>query len=118
MFVTVVLLFGLCWFPYHFYFIYVFHHNHILQLPITQHVYFLFYFLAMGNSMINPIIYFFMNARSVAFCIFNLTFFPSRNFWANNPSKVNNRRVGVNSKNTFRGHKNLKCAKEIQTWFI
>ncbi len=63
MFVTVVVVFGICWFPYHAYFLYAYHHKEIISLPITQHIYLAFYWLAMANSMINPIIYYFMSAR-------------------------------------------------------
>ncbi|XP_059088524.1 tachykinin-like peptides receptor 86C [Tigriopus californicus] len=63
MFFTVVVLFGLCWFPYHFYFLYTFHDKSIISRPNIQHVYLTFYWLAMANSMINPIIYYLMNAR-------------------------------------------------------
>ena len=63
MFVTVVLLFGLCWFPYHFYFLYTYHNKDVIENPLTVHYYLGFYWLAMANSMINPIVYYFMNAR-------------------------------------------------------
>ncbi len=65
MFITVVVVFGICWFPYHAYFLYTYHDKDIISNPVIQHVYLGFYWLAMANSMINPIIYYFMNARQV-----------------------------------------------------
>ena len=63
MFITVVVVFGICWFPYHAYFLYTYHHKDIITKPAIQHVYLASFWLAMANSMINPIIYYFMNAR-------------------------------------------------------
>lgn len=65
MFVTVVLLFGFCWFPYHAYFIYTYHYKDVTTKEFIRHVYLFFYWLAMANSAINPIVYYFMNARCV-----------------------------------------------------
>nr|XP_018916865.1 PREDICTED: tachykinin-like peptides receptor 86C isoform X1 [Bemisia tabaci] len=64
MFIVVVIIFAVCWFPYHSYFIYIHHHKQkILYSWYIQHLYLGFYFLAMSNAMVNPIIYYWMNAR-------------------------------------------------------
>ncbi|XP_057663981.1 tachykinin-like peptides receptor 86C isoform X2 [Diorhabda carinulata] len=63
MFVLVVVIFGSCWLPYHIYFIYVYFDTKILFKKYTQHVYLGFYWLAMSNAMVNPLIYYWMNTR-------------------------------------------------------
>ena len=58
-----VAIFTVCWFPQHLFFLvsnkysYINHHIHI------QHVYLSIYWLAMCNSIYNPFIYCWMNAR-------------------------------------------------------
>ena len=64
MFIVVVIIFAVCWLPYHVYFIYTYHDTEIRRQPYIQHVYLGFYWLAMSNSMFNPLIYYWMNARS------------------------------------------------------
>ncbi|TRY61235.1 hypothetical protein TCAL_03201 [Tigriopus californicus] len=63
MFIVVVIIFAVCWLPYHIYFIYTYHHKEIVAQPFIQHVYLGFYWLAMANAMFNPLIYYWMNAR-------------------------------------------------------
>ncbi|XP_072379905.1 tachykinin-like peptides receptor 86C [Diabrotica undecimpunctata] len=63
MFISVVMIFGICWLPYHIYFIYVYFDTKILFNKYTQHVYLAFYWFAMSNAMVNPLIYYWMNAR-------------------------------------------------------
>ena len=63
MFIVVVIIFAVCWLPYHFYFIYTYHNKGIVKKPFIQHVYLGFYWLAMANSMFNPFVYYWMNAR-------------------------------------------------------
>ncbi|KAH9359761.1 hypothetical protein HPB48_017213 [Haemaphysalis longicornis] len=60
---TVVLLFTVCWLPYHVYFLYVFHNPSVVQSDDVQHVYLAMYWLAMSHAMYNPIVYYFMNHR-------------------------------------------------------
>ena len=70
MFIVVVIIFAVCWLPYHVYFIYTYHDTEIRRQPYIQHVYLGFYWLAMSNSMFNPLIYYWMNARSASkFCV-------------------------------------------------
>ena len=66
MFIVVVIIFAVCWLPYHVYFIYTYHDTEIRRQPYIQHVYLGFYWLAMSNSMFNPLIYYWMNARSAS----------------------------------------------------
>ena len=63
MFIVLVIIFCVCWLPYHAYFIYTYHDKEVVMEPYIQHVYLAFYFLAMANAMINPLIYYAMNAR-------------------------------------------------------
>ncbi|XP_077507199.1 tachykinin-like peptides receptor 86C [Amblyomma americanum] len=60
---TVVLLFAVCWLPYHAYFLYVSHNPHVAYLDHIQHVYLAMYWLAMSHAMCNPIVYYCMNKR-------------------------------------------------------
>ncbi|XP_053604017.1 tachykinin-like peptides receptor 86C isoform X2 [Plodia interpunctella] len=63
MFILVIVIFGICWLPYHTYFIYTHFNPSILYMKYIQHVYLAFYWLAMANAMVNPIIYYWMNAK-------------------------------------------------------
>ncbi|GFO39362.1 substance-k receptor, partial [Plakobranchus ocellatus] len=63
MMIAVVVIFGLCWLPTHIYFILISVINELPLWPYIQQVYLLIYWLAMSNSMYNPIIYCLMNAR-------------------------------------------------------
>ncbi|KAK4316198.1 hypothetical protein Pmani_012617 [Petrolisthes manimaculis] len=56
-------MFGVCWLPQQAFFLYTFHDARVLDTAHIQHVYLAFYWLAMANSMINPVIYYWMNAR-------------------------------------------------------
>ncbi|KAK3765565.1 hypothetical protein RRG08_067287 [Elysia crispata] len=63
MMIAVVVIFGLCWLPTHIYFILTSIFTDIVYWTYIQQVYLLIYWLAMSNSMYNPIIYCLMNAR-------------------------------------------------------
>ncbi|XP_053605634.1 tachykinin-like peptides receptor 86C isoform X1 [Plodia interpunctella] len=63
MFVLVVMVFALCWLPYHSYFVLVYHHQSLASSPFSQHIYLGFYWLAMANSMFNPLIYYWMSNK-------------------------------------------------------
>ena len=63
MFVIVISVFGLCWLPYHAYFLYTYHNPTVARWPATKHVYLGIYWLAMSNTTVNPIIYYWMNVR-------------------------------------------------------
>ncbi|CAH2237957.1 jg4651 [Pararge aegeria aegeria] len=63
MFILVIVIFGICWLPYHSYFIYTHFNPSIMYMKYIQHIYLGFYWLAMANAMVNPIIYYWMNAK-------------------------------------------------------
>ncbi|CAL4122729.1 unnamed protein product, partial [Meganyctiphanes norvegica] len=67
MFIVIVVVFALCWFPQQGFFLYQYHNSHILSMAYIQHIYLGFYWLAMANAMINPLIYYWMNARFRAY---------------------------------------------------
>ncbi|RWS05584.1 tachykinin-like peptides receptor 86C, partial [Dinothrombium tinctorium] len=61
MLIVVTVVFGICWLPYHLYFIYVYHNLHVTANEYIQHLYLGFYWLAMANSAFNPFIYGLLN---------------------------------------------------------
>ena len=63
MFVVVLIVFGVCWLPYHTYFIYSYYNTSIISQSYTQHLFLAAFWLAMANSAINPIIFFLMSAK-------------------------------------------------------
>lgn len=63
MMIVVVTIFAICWLPYHIYFIVTSHMPELTTAPYIQDVYLAFYWLAMSNSMHNPIVYCWMNSR-------------------------------------------------------
>ncbi|EDV94640.1 tachykinin-like peptides receptor 99D isoform X2 [Drosophila grimshawi] len=63
MMIVVVLIFGFCWLPFHTYFIVTSCYPAITEAPFIQELYLVIYWLAMSNSMYNPIIYCWMNSR-------------------------------------------------------
>ncbi|XP_042867521.1 tachykinin-like peptides receptor 86C [Penaeus japonicus] len=63
MLALLVVIFGLCWLPYHTYFIVVHHHPEFSTRPYVNHIYLAFYWLAMSNALINPIVYYLLDAR-------------------------------------------------------
>ncbi|CAH1635702.1 unnamed protein product [Spodoptera littoralis] len=63
MFVLVVMVFALCWLPYHAYFVLTYHYQSLASAPFAQHIYLFFYWLAMANSMFNPLIYYWMSNK-------------------------------------------------------
>ncbi|RWS02224.1 tachykinin-like peptides receptor 86C [Dinothrombium tinctorium] len=62
---TIFAIFAFCWLPYHLYFLYTYHKTEINRYPFTQHLYLGFYWLAMFNSALNPLIYCLLNERQV-----------------------------------------------------
>ncbi|KAL6443936.1 hypothetical protein ACFW04_001727 [Cataglyphis niger] len=68
MFIIVVTIFAVCWLPYQGFFIFVYHYRHFAESSYVQHVYLGFYWLAMSNSMVNPIIYYWMNNSLFYWC--------------------------------------------------
>lgn len=67
--IVVVVIFAVCWLPYHVYFILSWRYKEINEWAPIQEVYLAIYWLAMSNSMYNPIIYCWMNSR-YDFCSF------------------------------------------------
>jgi hypothetical protein len=63
MMMVVVIIFAVCWLPYHLYFIVISYFPEITSSTYIQETYLAIYWLAMSNSMYNPIIYCWMNAR-------------------------------------------------------
>ncbi|XP_045134389.1 tachykinin-like peptides receptor 86C isoform X2 [Portunus trituberculatus] len=63
MFLVIVAVFAVCWLPQQAFFLYTYHNSAVLDTAHIQHVYLTCYWLAMANAMINPVIYYWMNAR-------------------------------------------------------
>ncbi|CAH0558873.1 unnamed protein product [Brassicogethes aeneus] len=63
MMIVVVIIFAVCWLPYHLYFIVTSYFPEITNSKYIQETYLAIYWLAMSNSMYNPIIYCWMNAK-------------------------------------------------------
>ncbi|KAK6169371.1 hypothetical protein SNE40_020439 [Patella caerulea] len=63
MMIVVVIIFAVCWLPMHLYFILVNIFPSIVHSKNIQQIFILIFWLAMSNSMYNPIIYCWMNAR-------------------------------------------------------
>lgn len=77
MFIAVVSIFGICWLPYQAFYVYSFHNPAITSMTYVPHLYLIFYWLAMSNSMVNPLIYYWMNRKfrhyfQEAMCCFHL----------------------------------------------
>lgn len=63
--VVVVIIFAVCWLPYHIYFILGSFKEDIYQQKYIQQVYLAVFLLAMSSTMYNPIIYCCLNQRCV-----------------------------------------------------
>ncbi|XP_076241349.1 tachykinin-like peptides receptor 99D isoform X1 [Calliopsis andreniformis] len=63
MMIVVVVIFAVCWLPFHVYFIVTSYLPEITNKPYIQEVFLGIYWLAMSNSMYNPLIYCWMNSR-------------------------------------------------------
>ncbi|CAO1423084.1 unnamed protein product [Diamesa tonsa] len=63
MMMIVVLIFAVCWLPQNVYFILTSYFPQVTNSDYIQEVYLGIYWLAMSNSMYNPIIYCWMNSR-------------------------------------------------------
>ncbi|KAG5878212.1 hypothetical protein JTB14_009777 [Gonioctena quinquepunctata] len=63
MMMIIVIIFAVCWLPYHIYFFVTFYFPSVTERQYIQEVYLFIYWLAMSNSMYNPMIYCWMNAR-------------------------------------------------------
>lgn len=69
MLIAVTVIFGFCWLPYQLYFIITYHLTELKRHEYIQNVYLMFYWLAMANSAINPVIYALINKRSLVYLI-------------------------------------------------
>ncbi|CAG2106386.1 unnamed protein product [Medioppia subpectinata] len=65
MMMMVVAIFGICWAPYHVYFLLMHHYPEIISSDYVQHIYLSIYWLAMSNSIYNPFVYCWMNSRGI-----------------------------------------------------
>uniref|UniRef100_A0A1B6D2R7 G-protein coupled receptors family 1 profile domain-containing protein n=1 Tax=Clastoptera arizonana TaxID=38151 RepID=A0A1B6D2R7_9HEMI len=63
MMIVVVCIFAVCWLPFHIYFIITSHIPDLTESPYVQDIFLGIYWLAMSNSMYNPIIYCWLNHR-------------------------------------------------------
>ncbi|KAL7289374.1 hypothetical protein TKK_0016577 [Trichogramma kaykai] len=63
MMMIVVVIFAVCWLPYHIWFIVISLMPHVTTNSYAQEVYLAIYWLAMSNSMYNPMIYCWMNSK-------------------------------------------------------
>ena len=63
MMIAVVVIFAICWLPQHTYFVVQNLQPNIICYRHIHHVYLVIYWFAMSNSMYNPIMYCWMNAR-------------------------------------------------------
>lgn len=63
MMLIVVIIFLVCWAPYHIYFLLAHHYPQINDSEYAQQSFLVIYCLAMSNSMYNPLVYCWMNSR-------------------------------------------------------
>ncbi|XP_049694788.1 tachykinin-like peptides receptor 99D isoform X2 [Helicoverpa armigera] len=63
MMIVVVVIFAVCWLPFHVYFLVTSYYPEVVNYTHIQEIYLGIYWLAMSNSMYNPIIYCWMNSK-------------------------------------------------------
>ncbi|XP_050685417.1 tachykinin-like peptides receptor 99D [Leptidea sinapis] len=63
MMIVVVVIFAVCWLPFHTYFLVTSYYPDVVNYEHIQEIYLGIYWLAMSNSMYNPIIYCWMNSK-------------------------------------------------------
>ncbi|XP_075971381.1 tachykinin-like peptides receptor 99D isoform X2 [Anticarsia gemmatalis] len=63
MMIVVVVIFAVCWLPFHVYFLVTSYYPDVVNYSHIQEIYLAIYWLAMSNSMYNPIIYCWMNSK-------------------------------------------------------
>lgn len=63
MMIVVVIIFAVCWLPMHVFFLLNSSDKSLGFYPNIQQIFLIIYWMAMSNSMYNPIIYCWMNAR-------------------------------------------------------
>ena len=115
MFIAVVTIFAICWLPYHMFYVYAYHKPHITSSSYVPHLFLGFYWLAMANSMVNPIIYYWMNRRFrhyfqkiMCFCCFHL-------WQANSSHKTQNIYMQQNSMSIERKSKSCKYIFKLKS---
>ena len=65
MMIAIVVIFAVCWLPQHTYYVATNFYPELTQSAYAQHVYLIIFWVAMSNSMYNPIMYCWMNARYI-----------------------------------------------------
>ncbi|CAH2071762.1 unnamed protein product, partial [Iphiclides podalirius] len=63
MMIVIVIIFAVCWLPFHTYFIITSNYPEVTKYPPIQEIYLAIYWLAMSNSMFNPMILYWMNFK-------------------------------------------------------
>ncbi|XP_075679741.1 tachykinin-like peptides receptor 86C [Dermatophagoides pteronyssinus] len=76
MLICVVIVFAVCWLPYHVYFLTTYQWPELTTWPGIQHIFLAIYWLAMFNSVLNPIILLLMNKRFRRYSTKFLNFWP------------------------------------------
>lgn len=61
--IVVVVIFAVCWLPFHVYFVVTSNYPELVNYAYIQEIYLGIYWLAMSNSVYNPIIYCWMNSK-------------------------------------------------------
>ena len=70
MMIAVVVIFAICWLPQHVYFVVQNLEPSIICYRHIQHAYLIIFWFAMSNSMYNPIMYCWMNARQATAAVY------------------------------------------------
>ena len=112
MFAFVVMIFMVCWAPYHIYFIYSYHNPSIARKAYIGHIFLFFYWLAMSNTCVNPIIYYVMNSRFRAY--FNKVLCCIPNYLKHSTSRRWSRCASSTSKLSFIS-RSQSCPVELNT---
>ncbi|KAH7640762.1 hypothetical protein DERF_000423, partial [Dermatophagoides farinae] len=76
MLICVVIVFAVCWLPYHVYFLTTYQWPELTTARGIQHIFLAIYWLAMFNSVLNPIILLLMNKRFRRYSTKFLNFWP------------------------------------------
>lgn len=131
MFISIVVIFGICYLPYHTFYVYSYFNPQISSSTLVPHIFLAIYWLAMANSMVNPIIYYWMNKRFrhyfqrvICCCCFNLMMPPEangpsiNNHYNNNNNQLDNTFGQPNSYSTERKTKSCKFYVQLSLALI